>query len=162
MSMFVFGDIVLCQCPKNIEQIATEISTSALSLGLYVKFGGNVSNQYIRIAGMDEFSLPFEITDSIVDNTATLLFAPQCTEIYADRDRIPNRPWADRIHLITSLLDYIVTRADVCKVILNIGVPTLFDISENTRIIMRQDLPSFFTQLYTEEDDIRASIHIVK
>ncbi len=161
MSMFVFGDIVLCQRPKNIEQIATEISMKALSCGIYTKFGGNVSNQYIRVADKDEFSLAFEITDSIVDNTATLLFAPQCTEIYTDRERLPNRPLADRTRLITSLLDYIVTKSDVCKVILNIGVSTLLDISENTSTIMTKDLLFFFSQLYLEED-IRASVHIVK
>lgn len=161
MSMFAFGDIVLCQNHGSIETIATEISRAVLFCGIYMKFGGNVSDQYIRVASKDDFALAFEITDSIVDNTATLLFSPQATHVCISDDCVANRHCSNRISTMTSLLEFIVTRADVRKVILNIGVSTLFDISENTKTIMKQDLPFLFHQLY-QEDDIRASIHIVK
>lgn len=159
MSMFVFGDIVLSRTHGEPERIATEIGTQAGALGIYMKFGGNVSNQYIRVADRDVPALAFEITDSIVDNTATLLFAPLGVEAvtYGDDAHCP-RP--DRIQRITSLLAGIVDRADVNKVILNMGVAA-DDIAANTRTVLRTDLPGLFGQLF-QEDDIRERVYILK
>ena len=77
MSSFIYGDLVfqtklpfdeLCNFAESLR--AHNIST------MHLKFGGNVSNQYLRSCPLDVACLQYEITDSILQNTANEIIAP--------------------------------------------------------------------------------------
>ena len=148
MSMFVFGDIILNQGDIDLECVALDFSRTAHSLSIHMKFGGNVSNQYIQIAPSGKNKLPFEITDSIIENTATLLFALPNENIYEGSTCLINRPWAKRMAAIQSLLSYILMQKWVVGMTLNIGISSPIDIHLNRKDVSLQNLPDFLAQLY--------------
>ena len=50
MSIFAFGDIVLSDWSIDTIPLATKIANIAVTKNVYMKFGGNVSNVYFRVA----------------------------------------------------------------------------------------------------------------
>lgn len=75
MSSFIYGDIVFkTKIPfAELRGFAERLHNTG---AMYLKFGGNVSNQYVRSCPPDAVCLQFEITDSILQNTADEMLAP--------------------------------------------------------------------------------------
>ena len=119
MSCFLFGDLISFTTKPSFEE-ACEIAKELLRQGdgsYYVKFGGNVSNQYIatfpdEIAG--NWHLPYEITDSILENTADCLVSPKA---YAD-----GRTWNARKASIISFVQTALAISGIDGVTLNLNM----------------------------------------
>lgn len=164
MSIFAFGDIVLSNCDIDTISLATKIADIAATEKVYMKFGGNVSNIYFRVAEEQLPCLQFELTDSIVENTAELLFAlPNC-ELYINDDLLPNRPWNQRMDSVSKLIRQILELNFVDEVILNIGVESFVDIQGHNKVCSYSTFQSVLTELYNEDRDTYGpcgSIHIL-
>ncbi len=126
MSMFLFGDIVFRNQNVDIEEYAREILNAVTRNDVFIKFGGNVSRMYIRTAPINTFSLAYEITDSVVCNTADALLA---TEYCINYNGYSLLPWYERM---SALKEFIVAgmTAEVAKIIMNVGVSTILEANE--------------------------------
>lgn len=81
MSMFLFGDIICCKDTSFFETCEAAKKIYAFNSDtINIKFGGNVANQYFSLVSSDSLKIPYEITDSIMENTADMLLAPKTYE----------------------------------------------------------------------------------
>ena len=164
MSIFAFGDIFLSDWSIDTIPLATKIANIAVTKNVYMKFGGNVSNVYFRVAPKQLPCLQFELTDSIVENTAELLFAlPNC-EIYMNDNLLPNRPWNQRMDSVSQIISQIVSLDSVNEVILNVGVESIIDIQGHKKFCSCLTFQSVLMELYNEDRDTCdpcGSIHIL-
>lgn len=130
MSLFVFGDIVFRDAPVNLVVTAKHIDGIVQNSGFYMKFGGNVSNQYFK--SVSQASLGFEITDSIVDNTASCLFAGPNQTFFINDAELEIAPWEERISAVSHVLREILSMKDVDHIILNIGIDSLEEMRQQS------------------------------
>lgn len=96
---------------EDLAFLARQILEENLSM-INVKFGGNVSNQYFKTTS-ELFTLPYEITDSILENTADCLIAEKTIENVL--------PWEKRIHTLDSFVKSVLSK-NIAGVVMNINV----------------------------------------
>lgn len=113
MSQFVMGEILLGKrWPfEDLAFWARQILEENLSM-INVKFGGNVSNQYFKTTS-ELFTLPYEITDSILENTADCLIAEKTIENVLS--------WEKRIHILDNFVKSVLSK-DISELVMNIDV----------------------------------------
>lgn len=152
MSSFVYGDIVfktkipfaeLCGFAERLH------NTGAM----YLKFGGNVSNQYVRSCPPDAVCLQFEITDSILQNTADEMLAPATYREVA--------PLGERIDRMEKFVRSVFSCASVLALYLNLNAAQA-DKARWQRCRV-EDFSACYRRLFSEEPaggDICAKILI--
>ena len=96
---------------EDLAFLARQILEENLSM-INVKFGGNVSNQYFKTTS-ELFTLPYEITDSILENTADCLIAEKTIENVLS--------WEKRIHILDNFVKSVLSK-DISELVMNIDV----------------------------------------
>lgn len=86
MSTFAFGTMKLKNMPNTIN-LAEQINSYALQLAIpfHIKYGGNADSCFHHMQDFLEGGLHFELTNSVIENTAERIF-----ECFAPVD--PNEP----------------------------------------------------------------------
>lgn len=122
MSQFLTGDIILAgtQPVDATVSLVTRIYEKNKSR-IHIKFGGNVSNQYFRTAS-ERNAISYEITDSILENTAEGLLAGKYVE------NVPE--WSARLRILNAFVCSIFEEPSAARLIMNINITGQQDISD--------------------------------
>ena len=112
MSCFLTGEIVFAkkQDFEFLTNYAKDIARETEDM-FHVKFGGNVSNQYLP-AVSDRPVLAFEITDSLLENTADALLAPMTV--------LDAAPWDQRVNGLQKFVNQTLAGPETEKLVLNV------------------------------------------
>lgn len=158
MSMFLFGDIVFRNQNVDIEEYAREILNVVSRNDVFIKFGGNVSRMYVRTAPADILSLAYEITDSIVCNTADVLLA---TEYCMNYNGYSLLPWYERMSALKGFIVAGMT-AEVAEIIMNLGVSNVLEANEYSSSCKISTFISTMQHVYQSRKTVDpiGSIHI--
>lgn len=143
MSMFLFGDII---CSRNTSFF--EVCKAAKKIyafnsdSINIKFGGNVSNQYFSLISSDSLKVPYEITDSIMENTADMLLAPRTYE------GIPT--WAIRMGYIEKFTHSVFMFTEVEILTMSINMEQNMNIAKYTYTCKLEELKDILNGIFEE------------
>ena len=154
MSSFVYGDLVFKTKLPFAELCNFAESLRAYNIGaMHLKFGGNVSNQYVRSCPFDAACLQYEITDSILQNTADEMIAPATYRDVA--------PLSERIDSMERFIRSAFSYSSVLSLYLNLNVDQ-YDETHLQRCCI-EDFSTYYRKLFLEEPldgDLHARILI--